>query len=74
MSAASAAAVAAGSIDQSLFVQKVCVLASERLDDDQIGALVQRLVAVLVERADDAPTGAESARRHNRIQNLIKRL
>lgn len=67
------AAPAAPSIDQRVFVQKVTALAAERLDDDQIGVLVQHLVAVLVQRADEV-TGAESAKRHNRIQSLIKRL
>ena len=60
--------------DQSVFVARVAELAAVRLDDERIAALVQRLVAVLVQRADGAPTGQESARRHNRIQNLIKRL
>ena len=74
MSAATMAAAAAPTIDPRVFVQKVTALAAERLDDDQIGVLVQHLVAVLVQRADEAPSGAECAKRHNRIQSLIKRL
>ena len=74
MSAATAAVEAAPAVDQNAFVAKVANLAAERLDDQQIATLVQDLVAVLVRRADDAPSGAESARRHNRIQSLIKRL
>jgi hypothetical protein len=60
--------------DQNAFVERVAELASLRLDDERVAALVQRLVAILVVRADQAPTGQESARRHNRIQSLIKRL
>ena len=47
---------------------------TDQLDDEQIAILVQRLVALLVRRADGAETGQESARRHARIQALIKRL
>jgi hypothetical protein len=60
--------------DQNAFVERVAELAAGRLDDERIAVLVQQLVSVLVQRADQAPTGQESARRHNRIQSLIKRL
>jgi hypothetical protein len=60
--------------DQKAFVERVSELAAGRLDDESIATLVQRLVEVLVRRADQAPSGQESARRHNRIQSLIKRL
>jgi hypothetical protein len=60
--------------DQNAFVERVAELASGRLDDERIAELVQRLVAVMVRRADQASSGQESARRHNRIQSLIKRL
>ena len=32
------------------------------------------LATACAKRADEAPSGAESAKRHNRIQSLIKRL
>ena len=60
--------------DQNAFVERVTELAAGRLDDERIASLVQRLVEVLVRRADQAPSGQESARRNNRIQSLIKRL
>jgi hypothetical protein len=60
--------------DQKAFVERVSELAAGRLDDESIATLVQRLVEVLVRRADQAPSGQESARRNNRIQSLIKRL
>ncbi len=60
--------------DQNAFVDRVTELAAGRLDDERIAALVQRLVEVMVRRADQASTGQETARRHNRIQSLIKRL
>lgn len=62
------------SADQKAFVARVTELAAGRLDDDSIATLVQRLVEIMVRRADQAPNGQESARRHNRIQSLIKRL
>jgi hypothetical protein len=62
------------SADQNAFVERVSELAAGRLDDDRIASLVERLVGIMVQRADRAPTGQESARRHNRIQSLIKRL
>jgi hypothetical protein len=60
--------------EQVAFVDKVTDLAAGRLDDERIATLVQQLVGVMVQRADRAPTGQEVARRHGRIQNLIKRL
>ena len=71
---ASIRAEGSASSDQDAFVDRVAELAAGRLDDERIARLVQLLVAALVRRADDAPNGQESARRHNRIQNLIKRL
>ncbi len=62
------------SADQRAFVERVTELAEGRLDDENIAKLVQRLVEVMVRRADQAPSGQEVARRHNRIQSLIKRL
>ena len=59
--------------EQASLVAQAIGLA-DRLDDEQIAILVQRLVALLVRRADGAETGQESARRHARIQALIKRL
>jgi hypothetical protein len=60
--------------DQRAFVERVTELAAGRLDDESIAHLVQRLVEVMVRRADQAPNSQESARRHGRIQSLIKRL
>jgi hypothetical protein len=60
--------------DQVAIVDKLTDVAAGRLDDERIASLVQRLVAVMVQRADRGATGQEIARRHNRIQNLIKRL
>lgn len=59
---------------QDALMQQCADFAATHLDDDRMAALVQRLVSTMVVRADDAPTGQEAARRHSRIQNLIKRL
>lgn len=60
--------------NQTALMQECADLAANHLDDDQMAELVKRLISTLVVRADNAPTGQESARRHSRIQNLIKRL
>ena len=59
---------------QDTLMQQVADLASTHLDDDRMAELIKRLVSTMVHRADDAPTGQETARRHSRIQSLIKRL
>lgn len=59
---------------QDTLMQQVADLASSHLDDDRMAELIKRLVSTMVHRADGAPTGQETARRHSRIQSLIKRL
>ena len=59
--------------EQQALVERMAGLA-ERLDDERIAGLVQRLVRLMVLRADAAESGQEVARRHSRIQSLIKRL
>jgi hypothetical protein len=58
---------------QDTLMQQVADLASAHLDDDRMAELIKRLVSTMVLRADEAPTGQEIARRHGRIQSLIKR-
>lgn len=60
--------------NQDALMQECAEVAANHLDDERMAELVRRLISTLVVRADDAPTGQESARRHSRIQNLIKRL
>ena len=60
--------------NQDALMQEYADLAATHLDDERMAELVKRLISTMVVRADDAPTGQESARRHSRIQNLIKRL
>ena len=61
-------------LGQDALMQQVADLASTHLDDDRMAELIKRLVSTMVHRADGAPTGQETARRHSRIQSLIKRL
>jgi hypothetical protein len=60
--------------NQDALMQEYAELAATHLDDERMAELVKRLVSTMVHRADGAPTGQETARRHSRIQNLIKRL
>jgi len=60
--------------EQNVLVERLTTLAAEGLDDERIASLVQQLVVLMVRRADGSQTGQEAARRHNRIQSLIKRL
>ena len=59
--------------EQNALVERLTGLAAG-LDDERIASLVQQLVALMVRRADGSQTGQEAARRHSRIQGLIKRL
>lgn len=59
--------------EQQALVERMAGLA-EGLDDERIAGLVQKLVRLMVQRADGAESGQEMARRHGRIQSLIKRL
>ena len=59
---------------QDTLMRQVADLAATHLDDDRLAELIKKLVSAMVLRADEAPTGQEIARRHSRIQSLIKRL